>query len=263
MARVICIGNGKGGVAKSTTVVNLAYELTKKGKKVLVLDFDAQADTTKFLTSLATQDQDYFIGDVLLDRKFDIRKAIYPAVIANDVIDNLFIIKGRAGDAMTKLVMDMNSVPKREERLKLHLQNIMDEFDFVIIDTAPNPNVLMMNAVMAASEFIIPTEFAEHSLDGIETILTHICEVAFVEEDEIDFMVLPTKIARGSTKSLRKGNAYCGERFPDNMAQTYIWHRTIFAEAESVHKPMSMYKSSDVAAMWYKNFAKEVIENVI
>ncbi|MEZ9922313.1 ParA family protein, partial [Vibrio breoganii] len=188
---------------------------------------------------------------VLLDRKFDINDAIYPAVIAGNEVENLFIIKGRSGDAMTKLAMDMNSIPKREERLKLHLQKVDDDFDFVIIDTAPNANVLMMNAVIAAGEFVFPTEFKEHSFDGIENIITHICEVAFSEEEELDFMILPTKINRSATRALNYGKEYCSERFPDNVADSYIWLREIFADAERVHKPLSMFKPSSEAAMYY------------
>ncbi len=263
MARRICIGNAKGGVAKTTTVVNLAYELAKKGKKVLVLDLDSQANTTEYFESLTAEGQDYFIGDVLLDRKFDIRQAIYPAVIANNEIDNLSYIKSRSGNAMTKLDIDMGSLTKREERLNLHLQSIDDDFDFVIMDTPPNANVLMMNAVMAASEFVIPTEYGDKSLSGIETMLEHICEVTFVEEEEIDYMVLPTKIDRRIKSLVDDFNAYCSDRFPDNMARTYIWEKSVFKKAENVNKPLSMHQPGDVAAMYYKNFAKEVLENVI
>jgi chromosome partitioning protein len=263
MARVLCVTTQKGGVGKTTTVVNLAYELTKKGKKVLVLDFDNQHDTTKFFASRTNKDQNFYIGDVLLDRKFDIKKAIYPAVIANQKVDNLYLIKGGNNNVMTKLAMDMNSLPKREERLSMHLGTISDDFDFIIIDTAPTANVLLMNAVIAANEFIFPTEFKEHSFDGIENIIEHICEVTFSDEEEIDFLVVPTKINKSSKRALTYGREYCAERFPENTALTTIWLREPISDAERVHKPISLFSPSHEAAMFYKKLSKEVLQNVI
>ena len=72
-ARIIMIGCRKGGVTKTTTTVNLSYELSCLGKRVLTLDFDGQGDTTKFF---GREDAEFYIGDALLDRKFDIKKSI-------------------------------------------------------------------------------------------------------------------------------------------------------------------------------------------
>ncbi|MGR5347157.1 ParA family protein [Vibrio mediterranei] len=260
MARIITISCQKGGVGKSTTTINLAYELVRKGKRVLVLDFDSQGDTTKYLSS-RSEDESYYIGDVLLNRKFDISQAIYPAVIAGETVPDLFILKGRSGDAMTKLALDMSALPKREERLNMHLSTIKHEFDFILIDTPPNANVLLMNAVISADEFIFPSEYKEHSFDGVEGVINHICEVTFSEEEELDFMIVPTKISKSATRALGYGREYLESRFPDNTSETTIWHREVFADAERVHKPMSMFKPSSEAAMFYKNLAKEVIAN--
>lgn len=71
--RIIMIGCRKGGVTKTTTCVNLGYEISQQGKRVLVLDFDGQGDTTKFY---GLDDSEYYIGDALLDRKFDINKVL-------------------------------------------------------------------------------------------------------------------------------------------------------------------------------------------
>ena len=78
---------------------------------------------------------------------------------------------------MTKLDMNMLSLTQREERLKLHLDKVKDQYDYIFIDTNPGTSVLGLNAVMAAPEFLFPTEYKEHSLDRVETLLEHIQDV--------------------------------------------------------------------------------------
>ncbi|MCD9496863.1 MULTISPECIES: ParA family protein [Photobacterium] len=256
--RIIMIGCRKGGVTKTTMTVNLSYELSLIGKKVLVLDFDGQGDTTKFF---GREDSEFYIGDALLDRTFDITKAIYPAIINNLEQDNLHIISGRCGDIMTKLDMNMISLTRREERLKIHLDKIKDKYDYILIDTNPGTSVLGLNAVMAATEFLFPTEYKEHSLDGVETLLEHIQDVKFCEESEIKFMVVPSKISKIAKKALDYGKGYLQGRWPKNTAKTTIWDRSLFTEAEMLHEPASVVKSGHVAARYYKELAKEVIAN--
>ncbi len=258
MTRICMIGCRKGGVTKTTTTVNLSYELSKTGKNVLVIDFDGQGDTTKYFER---EDSEFYIGDALIDRKFDINNAIYPAIVDEVEQENLHIIPGRCGDIMTKLDMDMISLPRREERLKLHLAKIADAYDFILIDTTPGTSVLGLNAVMAATEYIFPTEFKEHSLDGVETLLEHIQDVKFIEEEEIKFLVVPSKISRTAKRALSYGTEYLTERWPNNTSKTVIWERSLFTEAEFEHEPASVIKAGHVAASYYKDLAKEIIKN--
>ncbi len=258
LTRIIMIGCRKGGVTKTTTTVNLSYELCQFGKKVLVLDFDGQGDTTKFF---AREDSEFYIGDALLDRKFDITTAIYPAIINGEEQTNLHIIPGRCGDVMIKLDMDMISLTRREERLKLHLDKIKDQYDYILIDTNPGTSVLGLNAVMAATEFLFPTEYKEHSLDGVETLLEHIQDVKFCDEEDIKFIVVPSKISKTAKKALDYGQSYLQSRWPDNTAKTTIWDRSAFTDAEMQHEPVSVVNRGHVAARYYKELAKEVIVN--
>lgn len=256
MTRIIMIGGRKGGVTKTTTTVNLAYELSQLNKKVLVLDFDGQGDTSKFFCD---QEHKFYIGDALLDRKFDIKKAVYPAVIKGEPQTNLHIIPARRGDVMTKLDMDMISLPRREERLKIHLAKLLKDYDFIIIDTNPGTSVLGLNAVIAATEYIFPTEYKEHSLDGVETLLEHIQDVRFIEENEIKFTVVPCRIDKRAKKSLEYGEQYLSVRWPNNVSKTTIWDKTLFTAAEMDHEPASVVNAGHVAAMYYRDLAREVI----
>lgn len=258
MTRIIMIGVRKGGVGKTTATVNLGYELSQQGKRVLLLDFDGQGDLTKFY---GQTESEFYVGDALLDRKFDFNKVIYPAIIKGKDQELLHIVPGRRGDIMSKLDMDMISLPRREERLKRHLEKVQSNYDFILIDTNPGTSVLGLNAVMAATEFILPTEYKEHSLDGVETLLEHIQDVTFLDESEIKFLVVPCKVAKAETRAIAYGTAYLKSLWPDNTSSTTIYSRTLFAEAEQEHTPASVLKPGHVAAVFYKKLAKEVIND--
>jgi chromosome partitioning protein len=248
------IGNRKGGISKTTTTVNLGYELSVRGCKVLIIDFDGQANSTSVY---ATGDEEYFIGDALLDRKFDISKSIYPAVIGGIAQENLHIIPGRSGDVMTKLDMDMISLSRREDRLLNHLNSIRHLYDYILIDTNPGTSVLGLNAVTAADEFIIPTSYREKSIEGIEMLLTHIEEVKFVDESDIKFTILRCALRRTAKRELAYGDSRIGTVWSDRIAKTIIWDKVIFGDAELAKLPVSKYSSNHEGAAYYRDFARE------
>lgn len=258
MARTVMIGNRKGGVAKTTTAVNLSYELSLKGKKVLLIDFDGQANTT---STYMLGDEEFYIGDALLDRKFDITKTIYPAIVDGIPQENLHIIPGRSGDVMTKLDMDMISLPRREERLLNHLNTIKDSYDYIFIDTNPGTSVLGLNAVIAADEFIIPTSYREKSIEGIEMFLTHIEEVKFIDESEIKFTILRCGLRRAAKREIAYGQSRTNTIWANQIANTIIWDKIIFFDAELARLPVSKFSPKNEGAAYYRDFAREFDRN--
>lgn len=254
MTRIVMVGNRKGGITKTTTVVNLGYELAKRGKQVLIIDFDGQANATEFFTSGS---EDFYIGDALLDRKFDINKTIYPAVIDGEIQTHLHIIPGRSGDVMTKLDMDMISLPRREERLINHLATVKHLFDYILIDTNPGTSVLGLNAIMAADEFLIPTSYREKSIKGIEMFLAHIEEVKFIDESEIRFTILRSCLRRAAKRELAYGDSRIGMTWNDRVADTIIWDKVVFGDAELANLPVSKFAPNDAGSAYYRDFAKE------
>ncbi|MBO2558983.1 ParA family protein [Shewanella algae] len=257
--KIIQVGNRKGGVGKTTTSVNVAWELVRAGYRVLLGDMDSQANGSSMVLDGETP---HWLGDVLTDHRFDIRKAIYPAFIDGCEVDGFDVLPGRGGDVMTKLDMEMISLTKREERLAMQLQKVRDDYDFVILDTSPGTSVLGLNAVIAADLYVIPTTYREMSLDGIGKFLAHISDVKLVDEDDIDFLILRTCLKRASKRELAYGNVRVETMWPDNLANTVIYDRAIFGEAELSKMPISLFSKGHEAAAYYKDFTRELIKYV-
>ena len=144
MSKVIICGNQKGGVAKTTTVVNLGIGLARKGKKVLVIDNDPQGSLTE---ALGYQEPD--------------RLEITLAQVMDWVLNE------------TSLVGIMSS----ETVLKEYIEMIDDRYDYIIVDCSPNLGQLTLNALVAADEIIIPVQAAYLSIKGLEQLLKTISRV--------------------------------------------------------------------------------------
>src|SRR5579884_2383959 len=134
--RVITASNNKGGVTKTTTTVNLAYGLAREGRRVLVVDTDAQSNSTYSL--LGNLDQEPTLFDVLINGT-----KMADAVVATQQ-ENLFLVPGSINLSAADLLMA--SAAGRERKLARALAPIKDEYDYVLIDTPPNLGVLTVNA---------------------------------------------------------------------------------------------------------------------
>jgi chromosome partitioning protein len=157
--RVFAFCNNKGGVTKTTTTVNLAYGLARAGRRVLVIDTDAQSNSTYSL--LGNLDQDTTLFDVLVSGA-KITEAIVPTQQAN-----LFIVPSSINLSAADLLMA--SAPGRERKLTRAL-SVLHDFDYVLIDTPPNLGVLTVNAFIACTDVIIPIALTTYALIGISIL---------------------------------------------------------------------------------------------
>mgnify|MGYP004493010257 CR=1 FL=1 len=173
MSKVIICGNQKGGVAKTTTVVNLGIGLARKGKKVLVIDNDPQGSLTE---ALGYQEPDRLeitlaqvMDWVLNEEKFDLDAGILHHAEGVDLMPANIELSG----VETSLVGIMSS----ETVLKEYIEMIDDRYDYIIVDCSPNLGQLTLNALVAADEIIIPVQAAYLSIKGLEQLLKTISRV--------------------------------------------------------------------------------------
>ena len=163
------ITNHKGGVSKTTSVINIAYMLAQQGNKVLIIDIDSQGNTSGIYRS------DYKTltpnsAAIFLAKRYDIKQAIYPALYqgSGDEIENLHIVP--ANSEIQEALDKFKSMTRREELLKRAIENSDLDYDYIIIDCPPALNEMVTAAVVAADKIIVPVVldgFADDSLDSI------------------------------------------------------------------------------------------------
>jgi chromosome partitioning protein len=164
MPITIQIQNFKGGVGKTTTSVNLAASLARKGKKVLLIDLDHQGNTTKGLGYVVTETTPT-IFHVLKDIDFNFLDAVAT------VRENLDLIPS---DSRTAGLEDiLHSMPRREEMLRIKLENA-DAWDIIILDCPPAHGLIHLNALLFAEHIIFPVTPEVWSYDGLEGVLSSI-----------------------------------------------------------------------------------------
>lgn len=246
----LVLANNKGGVAKTTTTVNLAYALARSGYKVLVVDVDAQSNTTYTLLGRLVEDNTLF--DVLIEGK-DIHE-----IIQHTKTPNLHIAPSSIDLSAADLLMA--STPGRERKLTRALARI-DIYDYVIIDTPPNLGVLTVNALVAASGVIIPVALTTYALIGIGMLEKTIQEL----RDNLD-VSLPVLGVVASMDDHTKNSADVLEAVRNHFGQkvfTTVIPRNI--KVEEAHNRITAifdHAPKSTGAVAYEQLAKEVLARV-
>lgn len=252
MAKIIAVVNQKGGVAKTTTVVNLGAYLAKNGKKTLIIDIDPQGNASSGLGV----DRDHLelcIYDVLIN---DI-----PAegVVLPTEVEGLAILPATISLAGAEI--ELVSSANREQKLKNALGEIREDYDYMLIDCPPSLGLLTLNALTAADSMIIPIQCEYYALEGLGQLMNtfQLVKKHLNPDLEIEGVLLTMFDARTNlaiqvvdeVKEFFKGKVY-GAIIPRNVR---------LSEAPSHGKPISLYDPKSRGAEVYEQLAMEVIEN--
>ncbi|HLQ88257.1 MAG TPA: AAA family ATPase, partial [Enterococcus sp.] len=162
MVRIISVANQKGGVGKTTTTVNLGASLAYLGKKVLLVDIDAQGNATSGV-GIRKPDVKEDIYDILVN-EVDIKETILPTSR-----ENLFIVPATLQLAGAEI--ELTSMMARESRLKLALDEIKADYDYILIDCPPSLGHLTINAFTASDSILIPVQCEYYALEGLSQLL--------------------------------------------------------------------------------------------
>ena len=246
--KTISIFNQKGGVGKTTSVVNLAVSLSKLNKKVLVIDFDPQANTT---TGLGFD-------------KNELEKSIYKLFYDEGDNHKDYILKSEEGPY---LIASENSLSglEVEERLKM-LSQIIEElkkdFDIILIDCPPSLGLLSLNALVASDSIIIPIQTEYYALEGVSELLkTYQTIKESIKEDlEIEGVLLCMfdKDTDLSYEVVEEVKSF----FKEKVFSTMIPRNIKLAEAPSFGKSVISYDEKSKGARAYLSLAKELVENI-
>lgn len=161
---IISVINHKGGVGKTTTTVNISAGLAKLGKKVLAIDLDTQMNLTHSLIE-EPSDGSKTISDCLIDRNVSLK-----AIIRETKTHNLHIAP--SGESMVSLELNLQNSVKQDERLKLALEAVEKDYDFILLDNPPHIGLTTVNSLMASDYYLVPVSTEYLPMVGIKHLLT-------------------------------------------------------------------------------------------
>ncbi len=171
--RVISIISLKGGVAKTTTSVNMAYILCRMGHRVLLVDNDKQGNASKTFGLYDPDDKDT-VARIMLDRGLDVREIIKATPYSETEKGTLDIITANMGLLEANLRTIVDTGRQQQTRFKKALAAVSGNYDFCIIDNAPDINMSIINALVVSDDLIIPIMIDQYSFDGLEILTEQI-----------------------------------------------------------------------------------------
>ena len=250
MGKIVSVANQKGGVGKTTTSINLSTLLAKKGKKVLLIDADPQGNATSGLG--IEKEQQFSVYDVLRE-DIEVENTLQTTQVKNlDLCPSNINLAG----AEVQLVGAEN----REFRLKSKLENIKDDYDYIIIDCPPSLGLVTLNAFTASDSVLIPIQCEYYALEGlgqllntIELVKTHMNKDLKVEGALLTMYDARTNLSNQVVNEVKK---YFGDRVYKNV----IPRNVRLSEAPSYGMPISLYDPRSKGAKAYEKFAKEFIK---
>jgi chromosome partitioning protein len=251
MGKIIAITNQKGGVGKTTTAINLGASFGVLEYKTLIVDADPQANAT---------------SGVGFDPR-NVERSVYDCLINDadprDVIietdnPNLDLIPAHID--LVGAELELINEPNREHKLKMALDKIKDDYDFIIIDCSPSLGLITVNALTAADSVLVPVQCEYFALEGLGKLLNTIKIVQSRLNKELDMegIVLTMYDTR-----LRLANQVVDEvktHFQDLVFNTIIHRNTRLGEAPSFGETIIMHDATCKGSINYLNFAREILQ---
>ncbi|MFD2727229.1 ParA family protein [Hyunsoonleella rubra] len=250
MGKIIAIANQKGGVGKTTTSVNLAASLGVLEKRVLLIDADPQANAT---SGLGIDVESVETGTYQLLEHTNSAKE---AIVATET-PNLDIIPAHID--LVAIEIELVDKDQREYMLRTAVQDIKDDYDFILIDCAPSLGLLTLNALTAADSVLIPIQCEYFALEGLGKLLNTIKSVQKIHNANLDYEGL---LLTMYDSRLRLSNQVVEEvqkHFNDMVFQTIIQRNVRLSEAPSYGESIINYDAASKGASNYLSLAKEII----
>lgn len=252
-AYVFCIANQKGGVGKTTTAINLAASLALLKKKVLLIDLDPQGNATmgSGVDKNAVESNLYevLLGEVSInDAKVRSETGNYDVLPANRELSGAEI--------------DLVQMGSREARLKLAIDAVRDDYDYILIDCPPTLSLLTLNGLASASGVIIPMQCEYFALEGLSDLVNTVKRVYSNINPDLELIGLLRVMFDTRVTLQQQVSAQVEAHFGDRVFKTVVPRNVRLAEAPSHGIPGVIYDKSSRGAQAYLAFGKELVQRM-
>ena len=247
MGKILAVVNQKGGVGKTTTAVNLTAALTELGLKVLLCDFDPQANATSGLG---------------VDKR-RIKHSVYDVVI-NSVPAADAIVKTKFGDVLPSsadlagAAVELIASEHREHQLRISLAAVKEYYDVILIDCPPSLEMLTLHGLAAADSILVPVQCEYYALEGLSDLMTTLRIVKKRVNPSLDIFAVLLTMFDGRTNFSTQVAQEVRRHFPGKVLATVIPRNVRLAEAPSHGLPVTAYDRSGKGSIAYKQVAQEI-----
>ena len=255
LKRIIAVANQKGGVGKTTTTINLAASLALADREVLLVDVDPQGNLTSGVGQKGKSTAAGTIYDALTSP--EPTRDAQPFIIPTGV-DRLHLIP--ADRNLTGAEIELVGLPSREERLRILLESVRDQFDYIFIDCPPSLGLLTLNALVAAHAVLIPLHCEYFALEGLADLVGTMKRVRAALNPDLDIDgVLLTMFDERTNLGQQVANDVRGF-FKEKVFRTVIPRNVRLGEAPSHGMPVILYDVKSRGAEAYLALARELLE---
>lgn len=251
MAKIIAVVNQKGGVGKTTTAVNLTAALKDLGKRVLLCDFDPQANATSGLG---------------IDKR-KLQDSVYDTVV-NDVPTKQVIVNTPYGDVLPATAdlagaaVELISLENPNMRLKNALAQVKDDYDVIFIDCPPSLEMLTVNALAAADGILVPVQCEYYALEGLTDLMGTLRIVKKRINPDLEIFGVALTMFDGRTNFSTQVAQEVRKHFPGKVFATVVPRNVRLAEAPSHGLPVTVYDRLSRGAAAYKAMAEEAAKKL-
>jgi chromosome partitioning protein len=250
---ILVIANQKGGVGKTTTAINLAAALAQKGKKTLLIDLDPQANST--LSFLEMEEIEQSVYDLLVDSRVEFR-----SMIKKSPILHLDIAPARI--SLAKFEAKVTGEFDAHFRLKDRLQEVREEYPYVIIDTPPTLGLLTINALVCATHLLVPIQSSFFALEGTDDLLETVEKVKARPNPELELLGVVITLHDKRTVLGRDIKQQITKVFGEKVFKTVVSKNVRLEESPAYREAIFSYAPDSTGALDYYKLSEEVIDRV-
>lgn len=249
MAKIIAFSNQKGGVGKTTSCVNVAASVAKRGKNVLLIDMDPQGNATTGV-NVSKRSAPHNLYEVLLG------ECTANEALVRTNYKNLWIIPSTL--ALAGVEHDLFEMESREKRLREAIEPILPLFDYIFIDCPPSLGMITVTALTASDGVVIPMQCEFYSMEGLSQLLVTIRKVRQHSNEKLEILGILLTMYNGRLTQTKQVVDDLKRYYADKLFTTPITRSVKVSEAPSYGSPLCYYDPYGKATLEYADVAKEL-----